>query len=63
LFPLDQDSHGDWHVRQQGYRGEAWDLFCLNPKTSPMPASKSLREEIKLAARLDEAEKVRDNAP
>ncbi|MBI3722468.1 DUF3109 family protein [bacterium] len=44
-FPLDQAKDGTWYVRQWGHRGEAWDLFCLNPKESPRPASESLRDE------------------
>lgn len=50
LFPLEQTAGGDWYVRQWGYRGEAWDLFCLNPEQSAKKAARSLREEIALAA-------------
>src|SRR5438132_9082581 len=35
LFPLDKDEKGRWYVRQWDYKGEAWDLFCLDPKASP----------------------------
>jgi Fe-S-cluster containining protein len=52
LFPLTQDEKDRWYVRQRGFKGEAWDLFCLAPDASPMPASESLREEISLAQRL-----------
>src|SRR5207253_3769634 len=31
LFPLAKNDKGEWYVRQQGYDGEAWDLFCLAP--------------------------------
>ncbi len=51
LFPLARNEQGDWYVRQKGVEGEDWDLFCLDPGTSPMPASRSLREEVELAAR------------
>jgi Fe-S-cluster containining protein len=50
LFPLAKNDAGEWYVRQQGVEGEAWDLFCLNPKTSPLPAADSLQDEIRLAA-------------
>lgn len=51
LFPLDQEDDGTWYVRQWGYRGEKWDLFCLNPKQSDRPAVESLAGEIALAAK------------
>ncbi|MCI0459354.1 MAG: DUF3109 family protein [Gemmataceae bacterium] len=53
LFPLDKDESGEWYVRQWGYRGEAWDLFCLNPDASKRPAAETLQAEIKLAAKLE----------
>jgi Protein of unknown function (DUF3109) len=46
LFPLDRDEKGTWSVRQQGYRGEAWDLFCLEPEASPRLAADTLCEEV-----------------
>jgi Protein of unknown function (DUF3109) len=49
LFPLQSDEKGNWYVRQHGYKDEAWDLFCLNPQNSTVPAAESLREEIALA--------------
>lgn len=52
LFPLGRDTDGTWHVRQHGYRHEAWDVFCLNPKESPQPAADSLREEMAFLERL-----------
>ena len=51
LFPLAKNDAGDWYVRQWGVEGEAWDLFCLNPKASDAPAAESLAEEIALAER------------
>jgi hypothetical protein len=51
LFPLARNEKGDWYVRQKGLEDEEWDLFCLDPHASPMPASRSLREEVQLAAR------------
>ena len=51
LFPLARNDKGDWYVRQWGVEGEEWDVFCLNPQQSPMPAAASLAEEINLAAR------------
>jgi Fe-S-cluster containining protein len=61
LFPLDLED-GKWHVRQWGYPGEEWDIFCLNPDESKVPASESLKGEIEFALsdhrwrRLDETE-------
>ncbi len=51
LFPLARNDKGDWYVRQWGVEGEAWDVFCLNPKQSLTPAAVSLAEEMNLAAR------------
>jgi Fe-S-cluster containining protein len=51
LFPLARKENGDWYVRQIGVEDEDWDVFCLNPATSNLPAAESLREEIALAAR------------
>ena len=49
LFPLAKNEKDEWYVRQHGYDGEEWDLFCLSPNASPMPAAESLADEIKLA--------------
>ena len=51
LFPLDKGSHGEWRVRQKGYGGEIWDLFCLDQASSGKPAVESLAAEIALAKR------------
>jgi Fe-S-cluster containining protein len=50
LFPLAKDQQDRWYVRQWNYKGEEWDLFCLNPKQSDVPASESLKAEIELAS-------------
>jgi hypothetical protein len=50
LFPLAKNAKDQWYVRQWGYEGEDWDLFCLNPKQSGAPAAESLRDEVALAA-------------
>jgi hypothetical protein len=39
LFPATKDQHDRWQVRQQGYNGKIWDLFCLDPKASSVPAA------------------------
>ena len=54
LFPLDRDEQNRWYVRQRGFKGEGWDLFCLDPNASDKPAVESLREEIALARRFTE---------
>lgn len=51
-FPLDQKPSGEWFVRQWGVEGEAWDLFCLNPKESPRRAEDSLQGELSFVAEL-----------
>jgi Fe-S-cluster containining protein len=51
LFPLEQGEDGEWYVRQWGYRGEKWDLFCLNPQESDKLATDSLASELALAAK------------
>jgi hypothetical protein len=52
-FPLERSKGGNWHVRQHGVHGEAWDLFCLDPKESPKPASTTLGAEVAFARELD----------
>lgn len=49
LFPLAKDEQDRWYVRQHGVKGEVWDLFCLSPDNSRMPAAKSLAEELAFA--------------
>ena len=51
LFPIQQDQHDRWYVRQKGFNKEKWDLFCLDPKNSPTAAAQSLGDEIALATR------------
>jgi hypothetical protein len=56
LFPLARTEAGEWYVRQWGVQEEKWDLFCLDPGASRVPAAESLREEIRLAQRFTEEE-------
>jgi hypothetical protein len=51
LFPLARDENDRWYVRQHGYEGEPWDLFCLDPKNSTKKAAETLQAEIELARR------------
>jgi hypothetical protein len=51
LFPLAKNAQDQWYVRQKGIEDESWNLFCLDPEHSPLPAAQSLRDEIELAAR------------
>jgi hypothetical protein len=48
MFPLARDPRGRWYVRQKGYQGEIWDLACLDPASSAVPAAESLGQEIAL---------------
>jgi hypothetical protein len=54
LFPIQADEKGNWYVRQHGYKREKWDLFCLDPQNSAMPAAESLQEELALAQRFED---------
>lgn len=60
LFPLMRNAKGEWYIRQQGRPGEQWDLFCLDPKATDVPAVEALREEIELARRITEEEELSD---
>lgn len=54
VFPLERDrKRGTWHVRQWGHKGEAWDLFCLNPTESPRTAAETLAGEVELATEVE----------
>lgn len=46
FFPLAKDEKDRWYVRQTGFKGEIWDLFCLDPGASTVPAAQSLRAEM-----------------
>ena len=56
LFPLARDEGDRWYVRQWGYKGEDWDVFCLNPQASPLSAAESLKDEVELARMFTEQE-------
>ena len=62
LFPLEQDDDDNWYVRQHGYKGEQWDLFCLAPGFSQVPAAKSLKEELAFAERVTKEEQAKQKA-
>jgi hypothetical protein len=59
LFPIQRDEHDRWYVRQKGYKREKWDLFCLDPESTIVPAADSLAREIALAQRFAEEESHR----
>lgn len=48
-FPLERHDRDRWIIRQWGEFGEDWDLFCLNPKESPLPARETLADELDFA--------------
>jgi hypothetical protein len=48
VFPLAKDQRNRWYVRQKGYKGEIWELACLDPSASAVAAAVSLREEAAL---------------
>jgi hypothetical protein len=53
LFPIQQDEHDRWYVRQKGFKRERWDLFCLDPANTTTRAAESLADEIALTAFFD----------
>jgi Fe-S-cluster containining protein len=52
LFPLELDDDNRWFVRQKGFQREKWDLPCLDPTATDVPASESLQEELAIAERV-----------
>jgi hypothetical protein len=58
LFPLAKDLRDQWYVRQWDYKNEEWDLFCLDPRASPVKAADALGQEIELARRLEERDRA-----
>ena len=60
LFPIQTDSLDRWYIRQKGYRGETWDLFCLDPCNTSVPADVSLSAEIALARQFEEGSDAAD---
>ncbi len=59
LFPIQQDEHDRWYIRQRGFHREKWGLSCLDPGNHERPAAETLREEIALAKRFDDEAKSR----
>jgi hypothetical protein len=58
LFPLAKDEHDRWYVRQRGLNEEDWNLFCLDPESTSLSASETLKEEVALAMRYDDEERA-----
>jgi hypothetical protein len=52
-FPLERSGTKRWHVRQWKHRGEAWDLFCLNPRESRKTPRVTLKEEVQFVRDLE----------
>jgi hypothetical protein len=49
VFPLNpHPTQSAYYVRQWGYEGEEWDVFCLNPKATRKKAVDTLQSEIGL---------------
>jgi len=52
VFPLHRSTGDkDYYVRQWGYEGEVWDLFCLNPQATTKKAVDTLTDEIGIVTR------------
>ncbi|MFO0914991.1 MAG: DUF3109 family protein [Pirellulales bacterium] len=58
LFPIQQDGDDRWYIRQKGYKGERWDLHCLDPTSTDVPAAESLTAELLLARHFDQLQKL-----
>jgi hypothetical protein len=56
LFPVAKDEHDRWYIRQKGFNGEIWDLFCLDPQSTTVQAVDSTRDEVALAERFSREE-------
>jgi hypothetical protein len=54
LFPIQQDDHDHWYIRQKGFKRERWELSCLDPSNTTKLAAESLQEELALAKRFDD---------
>lgn len=63
LFPLQQNEHDEWYIRQHGFENEKWNLFCLDPNNSIVPAANSLRDELALAKRFDDEARAAQQEP
>jgi len=57
-FPLERSAPRKWHVRQWALKGEAWDLFCLNPKESPKTARQTLKDEVAFVQALENGDEA-----
>lgn len=51
VFPLGKDEHDRWYVRQWGFKGEIWDLPCLDPTATAVRAIEGLADELALIDR------------
>jgi len=58
LFPIQQDGDDRWYIRQKGYKGERWELHCLDPSSTDVAAADSLSAEIGLAGQFDRMQKL-----
>jgi hypothetical protein len=63
LFPLARTHQGDWYVRQHGVEDEQWNLFCLDPAATTVPATESLQDEFALAYHYTREEHAARAAP
>jgi hypothetical protein len=61
LFPINRDATDRGYIRQKGLNGEPWDLFCLDPQASDVPAAQSLQDEIALARQHARAEREKQS--
>ena len=52
VFPLGKDEHDRWYVRQRGFKGEIWELTCLDPASTSVLAVDGLADELTLVQQL-----------
>jgi hypothetical protein len=60
IFPLHPHptQSNQYYVRQWGYLGDGWDLFCLNPKATKKLATETLSAEIGIVTRYLESQET-----
>jgi hypothetical protein len=62
VFPLAKDAPDRWYVRQKDYKKESWDLPCLDPRSSIVPAAISLQHEVAMVEEWESSQRLAGQA-
>lgn len=62
VFPLAKDARDRWYVRQKDYKGEIWNLPCLDPRSSTVSAAISLQQEVALVEEWETSQRLAGQA-